>query len=340
MMISFVRTANVPQLARSQLEQINNLSKLEVDLCVVSFLNSFICEVLFRASLCCEAKVLQYKTVLQELIRICSLEDDIEIVDTLLNSETNQILAPFVRLSGKHKWVLSKIEGFSVEGKRRFSHLIEVSCARLATVLNSANSCLLESELDEIQSNVLVNNNNCERAFAVMDYVSRTRSNLSYINKETVVLCQLNGFVSYFNSLSSFEQKDLFESSKVLVQAIRGFLDRYHVDEQQLRQDSIRDRLQEAQSRLNKDQEKAREIRNSLNEDIPYSASSYQAKWSKYHRDNPGISEFQYLKKLLVLKKIELREKNLPARNFTTSFSGKLLTVAELRAKLFNLFEQ
>ena len=77
-----------------------------------------------------------------------------------------------------------------------------------------------------------------------------------------------------------------------------------------------------------------------LNEDIPYSASSYQAKWSKYHRDNPGISEFQYLKKLLVLKKIELREKNLPARNFTTSFSGKLLTVEELRAKLFNLFEQ
>ena len=102
-----------------------------------------------------------------------------------------------------------------------------------------------------------------------MDYVSRPRSNLSYINKESVVLYQLNGFVSHFNSLSSSEQKHLFETSKKLVQDIRGFLDRFHVDEQQLREDAVRDRLQEAQMRLTKDKEKVLKIKNSLRGYLP-----------------------------------------------------------------------
>ena len=206
--------------------------------------------------------------------------------------------------------------------------------------MTCANSCVLESELSEVQSNVLTNNNHCERAFSVMDYVSRPRSNLSYIYKESVVLCQLNGFVSQFNSLSSSEQKHLFETSKKLVQDIRGFLDRFHVDEQQLREDAVRDRLQEAQIRLTKDKEKVLKIKNSLRGYLPYSKSSYHTKWAGYHQTNPGISEFQYLKQLLVLNKIELRDKNLPAKLFTTSLRGKLLTVQELREKLFNLFEQ
>ena len=71
---------------------------------------------------------------------------------------------------------------------------------------------------------------------------------------------------------------------------------------------------------------------------VPYLSTDYDMCWNSYRRSHPQVKEFDFLKKLLKLKKIESNGKLSPG-SFTCSYKGKLLTLDRVRSKLLQLLD-
>ena len=69
----------------------------------------------------------------------------------------------------------------------------------------------------------------------------------------------------------------------------------------------------------------------------PQFQANYENCMRQYRSMNPGKSEIDFLKLVLALKKIELKNEKRRSTDFTVSKAGKQLTLPELRRKLFRL---
>ena len=141
-----------------------------------------------------------------------------------------------------------------------------------------------------------------------------------------------------FDKLSSDKQIQLLNKARDLTYAAKNLIQGHQQEEERLRQRmEEEEREAEIARRKRKDDVKARLIQD-LHGFVPYSSNDYDTCWNSYRRRHPQVKEFDFVKKLLKLKKIESNGKLSPG-SFTCSYKGKLLTLDRVRSKLLQLLD-
>ena len=82
---------------------------------------------------------------------------------------------------------------------------------------------------------------------------------------------------------------------------------------------------------------KRNELETMLKEMVPTFEYQYESMLIMYSQRYPKSSEWEYLKSLLQLLKIVLKDKHLPPTQFTVSANQKKLASSILKQKLFKL---
>lgn len=309
------------------------------DLFSVVLVTVSLIEPLMRASLVLEDQVHSYKAVLMEVIEISRNEDAEEKFDQLRTiGDISPSLSKYVQPSELQRTVLQRYDFFDEKECARVIYIIDEATRQLASSLASANATLIEADFQDIADGAIHTNNACERAFSLMDFLGRSRQNLSFTGRETICLTKANRFFTQFDKLSSSEQIQLLDKARNLAYAAKNLIQDHQHEEERLRQKmEEEERAAETARRKRKDDLKARLIKD-LHGYVPYFSADYGMCWTFYRRHHPQAKEFNFLKKLLKLKKIESNG-NLSPGSFTCSYKGKLLSLDRVRAKLVQLLD-
>ena len=299
-----------------------------------------IVEPLMRASLCLETNILRYKLVLMSAIELASDSDPDKKLENLLSTETS---APplhfFVKPDSHQQKVLDRFERFSEDEKARVIHIVHESTLILSESLESCNAALITTEFGDITSQAIHNNNYCERSFSIMDYLGRTRQNLSFCNRESITLAKTNKFFEWFDQLTSADQFQMLTRGVEMTSSAQEFLKNHAAQETRIRRElEEQDRINDASRRQKRDSDLSI-LLEELENCVPYRKDDYDACLALFKRSNSGSSELSFLKKQLKLRKLQSNGA-LPNNLFTVSHQGRALSLSAIRDKFFALFDE
>ena len=312
---------------------------VRLDFYAIILLTAVIVEPLFRASLCLESEVKKYKDVLEHAIEICELEDMDEKLDIMLDSKTySPELHSFEKLDRLQQNVFAMTEDMSADDEERVKYILDLSSKILANSLKMANASIIEADLSEIRSGAVHHNNFAESSFSKLDYIERSRQNLSFLNKETLIMSQSNGFIEWFDSLEQERKSKLLDRSRQLVSTMITMVKTQQSLEDELRIDLERRETAEITRQRNRRASLKSELLDSLGGCIPHSQADYASELALFLEMNINLSERDFLRQLLQLKKLE-NDGARPAKMFTLSVKGKALSTENLRQKFFVLIE-
>ena len=274
-----------------------------------------------------------------DIINVASNEDAEEKFDLLRTiGDSFPSILKYIQPSELQRTVLERYDTFNEKECARALFIVDEATRQLANSLESANATLIEADFQDIADGAIHTNNACERAFSLMDYLGRSRQNLSFTGRETICLSKANRFFTAFDKLSSDKQIQLLNRARDLTYAAKNLIQGHQQEEERLRQRmEEEEREAEIARRKRKDDVKARLIQD-LHGFVPYLSTDYDTCWNSYRRRHPQVKEFDFVKKLLKLKKIESNGKLSPG-SFTCSYKGKLLTLDRVRSKLLQLLD-
>ena len=176
----------------------------------------------------------------------------------------------------------------------------------------------------------------CEGSFGSLDYL-RSRHNLSFYLRECIVLSTRNQFFAWFDGKTDEEQSMLMKKAASKRDAVFDVMKKNGELEEQVmssRKDAIR---MARATKINAENTKLAELATNLEGIVPKLESEYEPMLAVYLARYPKSKEWIYLKKLLQLLKITLKDKKLPPQLFTVSENNKTLASSSLKQKLFNL---
>ena len=308
---------------------------MESDLCAIIGLNVVIFDPLFRVGCSPDAQVEELKIVLEDILFLCRIEDDDDRVDCLINAHCLPNLSRYIKRTERQASVLAAIESMPLAVKERFDFFLIEAMKSIQTSITQVHSTILSYQFDEIQKNSVVNNIHCERQFARLDSISRLRRNLRFIHRECLVMVKSNNFWAYFDAMNSDRQTELLHKAQALQNKMQSLYRDQETEERQLCIDLNDQRLREEEHQQFRLNQRHQILLNQLAGCCPQFQANYEN--CLRHFRSSGQSEFTFLKLCLSLKKIELKNQKRPRTDFTVSKAGKLLSLPELRRKLFNI---
>ena len=313
---------------------------LREDLFAIVLVTVAIVEPLMRASLVLETNILRYKMVLMSAIELANDCDFDRKFENLLSTETSApSLHFYVKADDHQQRVLDRIDSFSEAQRARVVHIVHESTLILSESLESCNAALMTTEFTDITSRAIHNNNYCERTFSVMDFLGRTRQNLSFCNRESITLAKTNRFFDWFDQLTLADQFQMLNRGCQLTSSAHEFLERNAAQETTIRRElEEQDRLNDAARREKRDSDQAT-LLTELKNCVPYRKEDYEACLALFKRSNPSSSELSFLKKQLKLRKIQSNGA-LPNQSFTVSNQGRPLSLSAIRDKFFALLNE
>ena len=313
---------------------------LREDLLALVLVTVTLVEPLMRASLVLETDILQYKLVLTSAIELARDSDFEKKFDNLLSTESSAPpLYHFVKPDSHQQKVLDRLETFSDDERARVVHIVHEATLILSESLESCNATLITTEFGDITARAIHNNNYCERSFSVMDYLGRTRQNLSFYNRESITLSKTNKFFEWFDQLALPDQFQMLIRGKDLTSCAQDFLNKNAAQENNIRRElEKQDRLNDAARRQKRDSDQAM-LATELENCVPYHKEDYDACLTLFKASNPGTGELSFLKKLLKLRKLQSNGA-LPNQSFTVSQQGRPLSLSAIREKFFALFDE
>ena len=295
-------------------------------------------EPLMRASLCLENEVRNYKRVLLTAIDLCEISDDEEQYEALCElSVSSPALYSFFKPDPLQDRVLNCLNNLSFEEEERLMFIVSLSLRTLGNSLRMANSTLIEAELTDVQDNAVHHNNFAESAFSKLDFIERSRQNLTFLNKETIILSQSNGLIQWLDSLDSTDKSNVLRESRNMVNCVTELMRNSQISEDQLRMDIHREEVNEHARKKQLKASKKSSLLTSLGGCNPQTEESYHRELRNFLAQNNRKREKDFLRLILQLKKLE-SDGAKPVKAFSCSLKGKPLSTAELRQKLFNLF--
>ena len=172
-----------------------------------------------------------------------------------------------------------------------------------------------------------------------MDYLGRTRQNLSFCNRESITLAKKNRFFEWFDTLTSEDQFQMLSRGVEMTSSAQDFLEKNAAQETRIRRElEKQDRLNDAVRRQKRDSDLA-SLLEELGNCVPYHRENYDACLALFKRSNPSSSELSFLKKQLKLRKLQSNGA-LPNNLFTVSHQGRALSLTAIRDKFFALFNE
>ena len=313
---------------------------LREDLYAIVLVTVAIVEPLMRASLVLETNILRYKLVLMSAIELARESDFEKKFENLLSTESSAPPLHFYVKADEHQQrVLDRIESFSEDQRARVIHIVHESTLVLSESLESCNAALMTTEFTDITSRAIHHNNYCERSFSVMDYLGRTRQNLSFCNRESITLAKTNKFFGWFDQLELEDQFQMLSRGCQLTKNAQEFLEKNAAQETNIHRElEEQDRLNEAVRREKRDSDQATLVAE-LENCVPYRREDYQACLALFKRSNPSLNELSFLKKQLKLRKLQSNGA-LPNQLFTVSSQGRPLSLSAIREKFFALLNE
>ena len=172
-----------------------------------------------------------------------------------------------------------------------------------------------------------------------MDYLGRTRHNLSFCNRESITLAKTNRFFEWFDTLPSTDQFEMLRRGVEMTSSAQDFLKIHAAQETRIRRAlEEQDRLNDASRRQKRDSDLAILLAE-LENCVPYYREDYDACLALFKRSNSGSSELSFLKKQLKLRKLQSNGA-LPNHMFTVSHQGRALSLSAIRDKFFALLNE
>ena len=300
-------------------------------------LNVVIFDPLFRVGCSPDAHVEELKNVLEDILFICRIKEDDDRVDCLIHADFLPNLGRYIKRTERQANVLAAIELMPVSVRERFDFFLVEALKSIQTSITQVHSTVLSYQFDEIQKNSVVNNIQCERQFARLDSISRLRRNLRFVHRECLVMVKSNNFWAYFDALNSDEQTRLLHRAQDLQNKMNNLSRDHEAEERQLHMDLNEERMREDEHQQFRQNIRHQRLLTQLTGCCLQFQANYENCMRQYRSMNPGKSEIDFLKLVLALKKIELKNEKRPSTDFTVSKAGKLLTLPELRRKLFRL---
>ena len=273
-------------------------------------------------------------------IELASDPDSDKKLENLLSTESSAPpLHHFVKPDSHQQKVLGRFESFSEDEKARVLYIVHESTLILSESLESCNAALITTEFSDITSQAIHNNNYCERSFSIMDYLGRTRHNLSFCNRESITLAKTNRFFEWFDTLPSTDQFEMLRRGVEMTSSAQDFLKIHAAQETRIRRAlEEQDRLNDASRRQKRDSDLAILLAE-LENCVPYYREDYDACLALFKRSNSGSSELSFLKKQLKLRKLQSNGA-LPNHMFTVSHQGRALSLSAIRDKFFALLNE
>ena len=135
--------------------------------------------------------------------------------------------------------------------------------------------------------------------------------------------------------MNSDGQTELLHKAQALQNKMQSLYRDQEAEERQLSIDLNEQRLREEEHQQFRLNQRHQILLNQLAGCCPQFQANYEN--CLRHFRSSGQSELTFLKLCLSLKKIELKNQKRPRTDFTVSKAGKLLSLPELRRKLFNI---
>ena len=132
-------------------------------------------------------------------------------------------------------------------------------------------------------------------------------------------------------------QQGLLHRAQDLQNKMNSLYRDQEAEERQLHMDLNEQRLREDEHQKFRQSTRHHKLLTELAGCCPQFQANYESCMRQFRSMNPGKKERDFLKLVLSLKKIELKNEKRPSTDFTVSKAGQMLTLPEMRRKLFKL---
>jgi len=199
-----------------------------------------------------------------------------------------------------------------------------------------ASSVIIDDELSQLPENAILHNNDCEGSFGMLDYVNRTKQNLSFLFKETIVMSVKNDFFVYFDGLRPNDQKLMLKKAHQEQERVLDVVKEDGITEATLRQERAEETINATTAKCAAMAKKEFELRRMIGV-VPSCQAEYKNCLNSFI-EKSNSTEWMFLKFVLQLQKL-VDKRNMSASAFTVSHGGIKLSTSALRDKLFCLYK-
>ena len=309
---------------------------MKEDLAVLVLFNVFYFECAYRAIVKTDTKVAEYKTLLFKMLEIFRLDAD-DCFDMLKLGKKLPFIEKFYHPSDIQLDVITTIDGYDEDQLIRVKAMVDMIKEQIVNSILSINAVLIANEFEGDMNNASLNNNACESSFGMLDYINRTKKNLSFLFKETIVIAVKNKFFESFDRKSVTEQEAMLKKANIQYNEIIKIIKQNDATEESIKLDNETAARQARLECHEMKKLKEKNLREKIYDLVPCDTEAYDQCLAEYLCIAKRSTETVYIKSLLQLLKLCLANKKLPAKSFTLSSKNKALSVDALRIKLFKL---
>jgi len=314
----------------------SNFKHVQEDLTVLVLFNAFYFECAYRAIVNVNTKVAEYKQLLNKMLEIFRLDSD-ECFDLLKLGNELPFIEKFYHPSEFQLEVITNIDNYDEDQLARVKVMVELVKGQMEDSIYSINAVLFDNEFEGDMNNASLNNNACESGFGLLDYYNRTKINLSFLFKETIIMAVKNKFFESFDRKSPTEQKEMMKKAGNQANKLYDMIKKNDEIEETLQLDNEAEARRARVECREMQQLRITSLRGKIANIVPSGEGDYDRCLADYLCSVKPANETLYLKSLLHLLKLTLKNKKLPAKSFTVSADRKPLVIAALRVKLFKL---